>query len=199
MKKDITWHPQGVGKNEKSSIKNQKPCILWFTGLSGSGKSTVANAVECKLYAKNRHTSLLDGDNVRHNLCKDLGFSHSDRAENIRRIGEVAKLMTDNGLIVLTAFISPFMRDRDMVRAIFNNNEFIEIFIDTPLEECENRDTKGLYKKARNGELKNYTGIDSPYEKPINPEIIIANSKVTVDEASDQVINYLLDNKFLTL
>lgn len=197
MKDNITWHNQHISKSNKSIIKDQKPCILWFTGLSGSGKSTIANAVECKLYTMHKHTSLLDGDNVRHGLCKDLGFRDEDRTENIRRIGEVSKLMVDTGIIVLTAFISPFSEDRDMVRSMFCENEFIEIFIDTPLKECEKRDVKGLYKKARDGELKNFTGIDSPYQAPTQPEIIIANSKVSIESAANQVIDFLLSNDYL--
>jgi len=172
-------------------MKKQRPCLLWFTGLSGSGKSTIAGAVESKLAERLHHTYLLDGDNVRHRLCKDLGFSDQDRVENIRRVGEVANLMVDAGMITLTAFISPFRADRDMVREMVGRGEFIEVHIDTPLAECENRDPKGLYKKARAGEIKNFTGIDSPYEEPLNPEIHIKNIGVSVDEASDVVITYL--------
>src|SRR3546814_3607066 len=148
----------------RAGLKNQRPALLWFTGLSGSGKSTIANLVEKKLHRMNRHSFLLDGDNVRHGLNRDLGFTEADRIENIRRVGEVAKLMSDAGLIVITAFISPFRAEREMVRAMLPEGEFLEIFIDTPLEEAERRDVKGLYKKARAGQLKNFTGIDSPYE-----------------------------------
>ena len=166
--------------------------MLWFTGLSGSGKSTIANLVEKKLHRMNRHTFLLDGDNVRHGLNKDLGFNEADRIENIRRVGEVAKLMTDAGLIVITAFISPFKADRDMVRAMLPEGEFIEVFIDTPLEVAESRDVKGLYKKARSGELKNFTGIDSPYEAPAAPEIRVDTTAMTAEDAANLIVDTLL-------
>ena len=162
--------------------------MLWFTGLSGSGKSTIANAVEKRLTLMNRHTFLLDGDNVRHGLNKDLGFTEADRIENIRRVGEVARLMADAGLIVLTAFISPFRAERDMVRAMLPEGEFVEIFVDTPLEVAEARDVKGLYRKARAGELKNFTGIDSPYEAPEQPDIVVNTVAMTPEEAADHVI-----------
>jgi adenylylsulfate kinase len=194
---NIVWHDTKITKEQRSSLTNQKPCVLWFTGLSGSGKSTIANAVEEKLYKNGNFTYLLDGDNIRHGLNKDLGFSEEDRVENIRRIGEVSKLFVDAGLIVLSAFISPFRKDRDFVRSLVKVGEFIEIFIDTPIEECEKRDPKGLYKKARNGEIKNFTGIDSPYEPPVNSEIHIKNVNISVDEASDAVINYLIKNKYI--
>ncbi|AZV47341.1 adenylyl-sulfate kinase [Nautilia sp. PV-1] len=195
--KNIVWHDTKITKEKRSRLTKQKPCILWFTGLSGSGKSTIANAVEEKLYNNGNYTYLLDGDNIRHGLNKDLGFSEEDRVENIRRIGEVAKLFVDAGLIVLTAFISPFRKDRDFVGNLVEDGEFIEIFVDTPIEECERRDPKGLYKKVRNGEIKNFTGIDSPYESPINPEIHIKNVDISVDEASDIVIEYLIKNKYI--
>ncbi len=163
-----------------------------MTGLSGSGKSTIANIVEKKLARMNRHTFLLDGDNVRHGLNKDLGFTDADRVENIRRVGEVAKLMTDAGLIVITAFISPFREERDMVRGMMQPGEFVEVFVDTPLEEAERRDVKGLYAKARSGALKNFTGIDSPYEAPQNPEIRIDTTAMTPDEAADLIIAKLI-------
>jgi bifunctional enzyme CysN/CysC len=166
--------------------------VLWFTGLSGSGKSTIANLVEKKLHRMNRHTFLLDGDNVRHGLNKDLGFTETDRIENIRRVGEVSKLMTDAGLIVITAFISPFRAERDMVRALLPQGEFLEVFVDTPLAEAEKRDVKGLYKKAREGTLKNFTGIDSPYEAPATPEVHIDTTKMTAEAAADLVIERLL-------
>ena len=165
---------------------------LWFTGLSGAGKSTIANLVEKKLARMNRHTFLLDGDNVRHGLNKDLGFTDADRVENIRRVGEVAKLMTDAGLIVITAFISPFRSEREMVRQMMQPGEFIEVHIDTPLAEAEARDVKGLYKKARAGDLKNFTGIDSPYEAPEDPEIRIDTTSLTADEAADLIIARLI-------
>ena len=169
--------------------------MLWFTGLSGSGKSTIANEVEKKLALMNRHTFLLDGDNVRHGLNKDLGFTESDRIENIRRIGEVAKLMTDAGLIVLTAFISPVSRRAAMVRDMITGGEFIEIFVDTPLEVAEARDVKGLYKKAREGKLKNFTGIDSPYEAPEDPEIRVNTVDMSPEEAADFIIGKILPLK----
>ena len=161
---NVHWQATDIGRADHAALKNQTPRVLWFTGLSGSGKSTIANEVEKRLNLMNRHTFLLDGDNVRHGLNKDLGFTEADRIENIRRVGEVAKLMADAGLIVLTAFISPFRAERDMVRAMLPEGEFVEIFVDTPLEVAEARDVKGLYKKARSGQLKNFTGIDSPYE-----------------------------------
>ncbi|BCN92761.1 adenylyl-sulfate kinase [Thiomicrorhabdus immobilis] len=194
---NIVWHDHHVSRAERSEMKNQTPCILWFTGLSGSGKSTVANAVENLLFQMAKHTYLLDGDNVRHGLNKGLSFSEVDRVENIRRVGEVAKLFSDAGLIVLTAFISPFAADRNMVREMTRPGEFIEVFIDTPLATCEQRDPKGLYKKARAGEIKDFTGIDSPYEAPSNPEIRIVNDGISIDNAAQQVIDYLKENKYI--
>jgi len=194
---NIVWHDHHVSKNERSVLKGQKPCILWFTGLSGSGKSTIANAVESKLLELGRHTYLLDGDNIRMGLNKGLGFSEEDRIENIRRIGEVAKLFVDSGTIVLSAFISPFVKDRQQVRALVENGEFVEIFIDTPLDVCEGRDPKGLYKKARNGEIANFTGISSPYESPSYPEVHIYNDRISIDDASQQIIDYLNENGYL--
>ncbi len=189
--KNIVWHDHHVTKDERSKIKNQKPCILWFTGLSGSGKSTIANAVESKLLELQKHTYLLDGDNIRMGLNKGLSFSDEDRIENIRRIGEVSKLFVDAGTIVLTAFISPFQKERDTVRSLVNEDEFIEVYIDTPIEICESRDPKGLYKKARAGEIANFTGITSPYEAPKTPEIHIANDGISLEEATSQIIRYL--------
>ncbi len=194
---DIIWHDHQVTKEERSSIKQQHPCILWFTGLSGSGKSTIANAVESKLLDINKHTYLLDGDNVRMGLNKGLTFSDEDRIENIRRIGEVSKLFVDSGTIVLTAFISPFQKERDAVRELVEENEFIEVFIDTPLEVCESRDPKGLYKKVRKGEIQNFTGISSPYEAPIKPEIHIVNDKISIEDVTQQIIGYLEDKGYL--
>ena len=165
---------------------------MWFTGLSGSGKSTIANLVEKKLHAAGRHTFLLDGDNVRHGLNKDLGFTEADRVENIRRVGEVAKLMTDAGLIVLTAVISPFRAERELVRSMLPEGEFVEIFVDTPLETAEARDVKGLYKKARAGQLKNFTGIDSPYERPENAEIRIDTTATSPEDAAEAIVHRLL-------
>jgi bifunctional enzyme CysN/CysC len=181
-----------VERETHAALKGQKPAVLWFTGLSGAGKSTIANLVEKKLAAKGRHTFLLDGDNVRHGLNRDLGFTDADRIENIRRVGEVAKLMADAGLIVLTAFISPFRAERHMVRRMLPEGEFIEVFVDIPLAEAEKRDVKGLYGKARAGELKNFTGIDSPYEVPEKPEIHIDTTKMSADEAADLIVAKLL-------
>lgn len=196
-KDNIVWHQHPVDKSIRSFMKKQRPCLLWFTGLSGSGKSTIAGAVESKLAERLQHTYLMDGDNVRHGLCGDLGFSEADRNENIRRVGEVAHLMVDAGLIVLSAFISPFKLNRDVVRGMFTDGEFIEVYIDTPIEECEKRDPKGLYKKARAGEIKDFTGIDSPYEKPDAAEITIKNVNISVHDAADIVINYLEERGYL--
>lgn len=191
--KNIHWQAVDIDRNAHSRLKNQKPFLLWFTGLSGSGKSTIANEVEKRLHIMNRHTFLLDGDNVRHGLNRDLGFTDADRVENIRRIGEVAKLMTDAGLIVLTAFISPFRAERQMVRNMLPEGEFIEVFVDTPLEVAEKRDVKGLYKKARAGELKNFTGIDSPYEAPANPEIRVNTTEMSAREAAQHIVDWLFN------
>ncbi|KKC98073.1 MULTISPECIES: adenylyl-sulfate kinase [Photobacterium] len=179
---NVVWHNHQTDKAHRAQLKNQSPCVLWFTGLSGAGKSTVAGALENRLAEQGFHTYLLDGDNVRHGLCKDLGFSAEDRKENIRRIGEVAKLMADAGLIVLTAFISPHRAERQLVRELLPEGEFIEVFVDTPLAECEKRDPKGLYKKARAGEIKDFTGIDSEYQPPANPEIHLQAGNASVDE-----------------
>ncbi|MDK9692990.1 MAG: adenylyl-sulfate kinase [Sulfurimonas sp.] len=197
MSENIVWHAHEVSKKERSMLKAQKPCVLWFTGLSGSGKSTIANAVESKLLELKKHTYLLDGDNIRMGLNKGLGFSDEERVENIRRIGEVAKLFVDSGSIVLSAFISPFISDRVQVRGLVQSDEFIEIFIDAPLEVCEERDPKGLYKKARKGEIANFTGISSPYEAPENAEIVIKNSGISVGDAADMVIKYLQEKGYL--
>ena len=192
---NVHWQPLDIGREIHAGLKNQKPAVLWFTGLSGSGKSTIANEVEKTLNLMNRHTFLLDGDNIRHGLNKDLGFTETDRIENIRRVGEVAKLMADAGLIVLTAFISPFRAERDMVRAMLPEGEFVEIFVETPLEVAEARDVKGLYKKARAGQLKNFTGIDSPYEAPENPEIRVDTAVMTPAEAAEHIIRQLMPLK----
>jgi bifunctional enzyme CysN/CysC len=192
---NVHWQATDITRDHHAGMKNQTPRVLWFTGLSGSGKSTIANEVEKKLAIMNRHTFLLDGDNVRHGLNKDLGFTESDRIENIRRIGEVAKLMTDAGLIVLTAFISPFRADRQLVRDMIDAGEFIEIHVDTPLEVAEERDVKGLYKKAREGKLKNFTGIDSPYEAPEDPEIRVNTVEMSPEEAADHIIGKILPLK----
>ena len=189
---NIHWQTTDVTKSQRAAALDQKPAIFWMTGLSGSGKSTIANAVEQQFAEKGFHTFLLDGDNIRHGLNKDLGFTEADRIENIRRIGEVSKLMIDAGLIVITAFISPFESERNMVREMVDDGEFVEIFIDTPLQVAETRDVKGLYAKARAGELKNFTGIDSPYETPLKPEITIDTRKLSVDEAADIIVKYYL-------
>ena len=188
---DVVWSDTSITKDRRDNLNKQRSSIIWFTGLSGSGKSTIANALEEKLHKLSLRTYLLDGDNVRHGLCNDLGFSENDRKENIRRIGEVSKLFIDAGVMVLATFISPFINDRKFVRNNVNETEFIEVYIKCPLNTCEGRDVKGLYKKARSGEIKHFTGIDSPYEAPANPEITIDTEKLTVDESVDKIINYL--------
>jgi bifunctional enzyme CysN/CysC len=190
---NIHWQALDISRESRARLKNQKSAVLWFTGLSGAGKSTIANLVEKKLHRMNRHTFLLDGDNVRHGLNKDLGFTNADRVENIRRVGEVARLMTDAGLIVITAFISPFRAERQMVRDMIAAGEFVEVFVDTPLADAEKRDVKGLYKKARAGTLANFTGIDSPYEAPTAPEIRIDTTRMSPQEAADLIVETLLD------
>jgi len=197
LSENIVWHAHDIVKEKRAKIKEQKPCILWFTGLSGSGKSTVANEVEKQLFALHKHTYLLDGDNIRMGLNRGLTFSDEDRVENIRRIGEVAKLFVDAGIIVLSAFISPFQREREMVRGLVEEHEFIEVFIDTPLKLCESRDPKGLYKKARRGEIAHFTGISSPYEAPLNPEIHLKTEKLSIDESAKQIIAYLKDRGYI--
>lgn len=188
---NIEWHEMKIDKQVRAAANNQKPCVLWFTGFSGSGKSTIADKLEQKLHAMGKRTYLLDGDNVRHGLNKDLGFTDQDRVENIRRVAEVSRLMVDAGLIVLTSFISPFRSERQMARAMMDEGEFVEVFVDTPLEICEERDPKGLYKKARAGELKNFTGIDSDYEVPENAEIILKSGEQDPDTLADEIIAYL--------
>lgn len=194
---NIVWHHHCVSKEEHSTQKSQKPCTLWFTGLSGSGKSTIANALESRLNAMGKHTYLLDGDNIRHGLNKDLGFSDEDRAENIRRIGEVCRLFIDAGLIVISAFISPFRSDRQIVRELMEETELIEVFIDTSLQICEERDPKGLYKKARKGEIPSFTGISSPYEAPVSPEIHIPTVENSIEQSVDTIITYMQNRGYL--
>ena len=188
MTENIFEQKLSINKKQRSKIKNQKACVLWMTGLSGAGKSTIANALEQRLYELGKHTYLLDGDNVRHGLSKDLGFTEEDRVENLRRIAEVSKLMVDAGLIVISAFISPFKSERDAARAIFSEDEFFEVFIDAPLEVVEQRDTKGLYKRARAGEVKHFTGISSPYEAPQSPEIHLHTDLDSVEQSIDHII-----------
>ncbi|MCK5425263.1 MAG: adenylyl-sulfate kinase, partial [Emcibacter sp.] len=194
---NVHWQAVDVHKEARSVQKRQKPVVLWFTGLSASGKSTIANLVEKKLHSLGKHTYLLDGDNVRHGLNRDLGFIDADRVENIRRVGEVSKLMIDAGLIVLTAFISPFCAERRMVRDMMEDHEFLEVFVDTPIEICEQRDPKGLYKKARNGEIKNFTGFDSPYETPERADIHLHTGTMTAEEAAEEVIAKI-EEKYLS-
>ncbi|ECW7655541.1 adenylyl-sulfate kinase [Campylobacter coli] len=189
MDNNLTWHASSITKAQRAKLKKQKPRVLWFTGLSGSGKSTLANAVEKKLFEQGFHTYLLDGDNVRYGLNGDLGFDEASRVENIRRIGELCKLFMDAGMIVLCAFISPFEKDRKLVKDLLEEDEYIEIFVDTSLEVCEKRDPKGLYKKARQGEIKNFTGIDSSYERPRNPHIHII--KEDLNENVDMILRFL--------
>ena len=197
MSDNTVWHEHHVSQQQRAILKQQKPCILWFTGLSGSGKSTIANAVESTLFGLNKHTYLLDGDNVRQGLNKGLGFSEEDRIENIRRVGEVANLFCDSGLVVVTAFISPFAKDREMVRNMAMQGQFVEVFIDAPLSVCEQRDPKGLYKKARAGEIKDFTGIGSPYEVPSNPELHVINDGISIAEAAKQVVDYLKKHAYI--
>jgi bifunctional enzyme CysN/CysC len=188
---NIHWQATDVHKEARGKLLRQKPSVLWFTGLSGSGKSTIANLVEKQLHAKGHLTYLLDGDNIRHGLNRDLGFTDADRVENIRRVAEVARLMADAGLIVLVSFISPFKAERLMARERMGDGEFIEVFVDTPLAEAEKRDVKGLYAKARRGELKNFTGISSPYEAPENPEIRVETALTSAEQAATAIVSYL--------
>ncbi|MBL0527971.1 MULTISPECIES: adenylyl-sulfate kinase [Aeromonas] len=194
---NIVWHQHAVDKQSRAEQKGQKPLVIWFTGLSGAGKSTLAGALEQALAAAGKHTYLLDGDNVRHGLCGDLGFDDAARQENIRRVGEVAKLMVDAGLIVLTAFISPFRAERQLVRNLVGEGEFVEVFVDAPLAVCEERDPKGLYKKARAGEIRNFTGIDSAYEAPDQPEIHLLNAGKPVDALVEELMTALRLGNYL--
>ena len=191
MATNITWHEHAVSTIDRERLNGHQGAVIWFTGLSASGKSTIANAVDHKLHQRGMHTFVLDGDNVRHGLNKNLGFSQEDRTENIRRIGEVAKLLADAGIITLTAFISPYRADRDQARALLEPGRFIEVLVDASLETCESRDPKGLYKKARAGEIKGFTGIDDPYEAPESPELILDSNNYGIDELAEQVIAHL--------
>ncbi|MCE7791143.1 adenylyl-sulfate kinase [Salipaludibacillus sp. CUR1] len=188
---NIHWHSSVVTKQERQDLNGHKSCILWFTGLSGSGKSTLANALHKKLYEERVNSFVLDGDNIRHGLNKDLGFKPEDRQENIRRIGEVSKLFVENGSIVLTAFVSPYRDDRDLARRMVEKEEFIEIYVQCPVEECEKRDPKGLYKKARKGEIPEFTGISAPYEEPVDPEITVSSDRISIEQSVEQIIDYL--------
>lgn len=194
---NVVWHHHSIDKEFRAKLKGQQPVVLWFTGLSGAGKSTVAGALETRLAESGYHTYLLDGDNVRHGLCSDLGFSEQDRRENIRRIGELSKLMADAGLIVLSAFISPHREERQLVREMLPEGEFLEVFVNTSLEVCEQRDPKGLYKKARAGEIANFTGIDSEYEAPLNPEIDLRAGEKSIDELVDDCLKVLKARKVI--
>jgi bifunctional enzyme CysN/CysC len=194
---NVHWQALDVNKATRAGAKNQKPVVLWFTGLSGAGKSTIANLVEKKLLSLSHHTYLLDGDNVRHGLNRDLGFTDADRVENIRRVAEVSKLMVDAGLVTLVSFISPFRAERQMARELLGAGEFIEIYVATPLEVVEKRDVKGLYAKARAGEIKNFTGIDSPYEAPESPELTLDTTSQTPEQLAEKVVAYMLENGFL--
>lgn len=197
MTTNIVWHQHDVNKQARSEALKQKPAVIWLTGLSGSGKSTIANLLERKLYAHGKKTYLLDGDNVRHGLCGDLGFDDKDRVENIRRISEVAKLFVDSGTIVITAFISPFKADRAYCRSLLETGEFIEVHIDTPIEVCEQRDPKGLYKKARSGDIKHFTGIDSAYEVPESPEVHLTHVEETPEQSAERLFTALLEKGFV--
>jgi adenylylsulfate kinase len=194
---NLTWHVGEVDKGTRAAAYGHSGAVLWFTGLSGSGKSTIGHRVERMLIERGAFAYVLDGDNIRHGLNSDLGFSPKDRAENIRRIGEVSRLFADSGALVVSAFISPYQKDRDRVRGLMGDGEFIEVFVDTPLEICEARDPKGLYKKARAGEISNFTGLDAPYEAPENPEVHLRTTNLTVDEAAAQVIRYLEEQNIL--
>lgn len=198
MENHIVWHQHKIDKAARAHSNKQKPLVIWMTGLSGSGKSTIANLLEQKLVSMGKHTYLLDGDNVRHGLCGDLGFSDKDRVENIRRISEVSKLFVDAGLIIITAFISPFRADRDFCRKLLDDGEFVEVFVDTPLQICEQRDPKGLYKKARSGDIKEFTGIDSEYEAPLAPEVQLDyNGEQSAQQSAEHLFNLLVEKGFL--
>ncbi len=195
---NVTWHAHAVSTQDRWKLNGHKGAVVWFTGLSGCGKSTIANAVDYKLHQRGKHTFVLDGDNIRLGLNKNLTFSAEDRTENIRRIGEVGKLFASSGCITLTAFVSPYRRDRDSVREIIPAGEFVEVFVNASLETCEARDPKGLYKKARAGEIKNFTGISDPYEAPVNPELILDSDNKNIDQLADEVIAYLEKQGIMT-
>jgi adenylylsulfate kinase len=194
---NIVWHQAAVTKSERHLQKGHKSCVIWFTGLSGSGKSTLANALDLQMFQQGFHSYVLDGDNIRHGLNRDLRFGKKDRQENIRRIGEVAKLFVDSGQIVCTAFISPFCEDRNLVREMFGEGEFIEVYVNCPIQVCENRDPKGLYKKARSGEIPEFTGISSPYEAPVDPEVSLDTSSMSIDDCVHKILSYLKKEKIL--
>ncbi len=194
---NIKWHHGKITKVDRVKLLNQKGVTIWLTGLSGSGKSTIAVELEHALIENRHQAYILDGDNIRHGLNKNLGFSPEDRTENIRRIGEVAKLFTDASIITIAAFISPYREGRDAVRKLLNDGEFIEVYVECPLDVCEERDTKGLYKKARAGEVKDFTGISAPYEKPLNPELTIDSSKLSVEESTREILNYLEEKGYV--
>ena len=196
---NVVWHDLRLDKATRAELKEQHPCLLWFTGLSGAGKSTIADIVEQKLNSAGKHTYLLDGDNIRHGLSRDLGFTDAERVENIRRVGEVAKLFVDAGIITITSFISPFRSDRRLVRELFDPDEFIEVYVSAPLAVCEKRDPKGLYRRARAGEISHFTGIDSAYEEPEREHIILDTEHNSAEDCADQLINYMVDNGYIEL
>lgn len=194
---NLTWHNAGVSHSQRHDLNGHKSCVIWFTGLSGSGKSTIANRLDAALYARKVRSYVLDGDNLRHGLNRDLGFSPEDRKENIRRVGEAAKLLADAGLVVITAFISPYQSDRDAVRGLFQDGEFVETWLDCSLETCRQRDPKGLYKKADAGEIADFTGVSAPYEVPLNPEITIPGDQFTEEETVNVIIDWLKNRKIV--
>lgn len=198
INQNTKWHEPSIYRNDREKMNGHKSVIIWFTGLSGSGKSTLAHALEDELHNNNIRTYVLDGDNIRQGLCKDLGFSQIDRTENIRRIGEVSKLMMEAGVIVIAAFISPFNKDRKIVRELVANGEFIEVFCNAPIDICELRDVKGLYKKARTGDISEFTGISSPYETPTNPELILETNSLSIQDCIDKLLFYLKDKHIIT-
>jgi adenylylsulfate kinase len=197
MPKNIVWSENYISKGDRENMLQQKGVVIWMTGLSGSGKSTIAKVIEKKLHEKNKLTYILDGDNVRHGLNNDLGFSKKDRIENLRRVTEVGKLFVDLGVVTIVSFISPYREDRERIKNYFSEGEFIEVYIKCSLKECERRDVKGLYQKARNGDIKDFTGIDSEYEPPFNPELVLDTENISADELSDIVINYLIENNII--